>query len=130
MTTGSTKPDAKHVFACAFVIARLPVSRLYVQQTRDGQKNAFMAAEKAYGVWQAYPRDDAAAALITDGRWTKPPSPVDWVLMPQIAAPLGVRRAPDTGVAVVLMAPPEDAFAVFTPDIWPDSARGRRNRAP
>ena len=35
--------------------------------------------------------------------------------MPQIAAPLGVRRAPDTGVAVVLMAPPEDAFAEFTP---------------
>ena len=107
-------PDFE-VFLASYFTDRLPVSRLYVQQTRDGQKNAFMAAEKAYGVWQAYPRDDAAAALITDGRWTKPPSPVDWVLMPQIAAPLGVRRAPDTGVAVVLMAPPEDAFAVFTP---------------
>jgi hypothetical protein len=28
MTTGSTKPDAKHVSACAFVIARPPVDRL------------------------------------------------------------------------------------------------------
>ena len=28
MTTGSTKPDAKHDFACAFVIARPPVDRL------------------------------------------------------------------------------------------------------
>jgi len=36
-------PDFE-VFLASYFTDRLPVSRLYVQQTRDGQKNAFMAA--------------------------------------------------------------------------------------
>ncbi|HQE83555.1 MAG TPA: hypothetical protein PLM14_11185 [Candidatus Hydrogenedentes bacterium] len=107
-------PDFE-VFLASYCTERLPVSQIYVRKTPDGRENAFMAAEESFGLWQAYPRNEAATAIIKDGRWTKPPSPVDWVIMPELAAPLIYRRAPDTQVAVVIMAPPEDAFAVFTP---------------
>lgn len=107
-------PDFE-VFLASYFTEHLPISHIYVHQTPDGRENAFMAADESFGVWQAYPRDDAATAIIKDGRWTKPPSPVDWAIMPRIAAPLLYRQAPDTTVTVAIMAPKEDAFAVFTP---------------
>ncbi|MFO7974384.1 MAG: hypothetical protein R6V12_07110 [Candidatus Hydrogenedentota bacterium] len=107
-------PDFE-VFLASYFTERLPVSHVYVQETPDGRDNAFMAADESFGVWQVYPRDEAATAIIQDGRWTKLPSPVDWAIMPRIAAPLLYRHAPDTNVTVAVMAPPEDAFAVFTP---------------
>lgn len=75
----------------------------------------FMAAEPGAGLWQAFPRDEAAAAIFHDGRWTIPPNPVDWVQMPRLARPLGIRRDPVVGLAAVIMSPPADAFAVCTP---------------
>ena len=42
---------------------------------------------RAYGVWQAFPRDDQAVSIIQDGRWKIPPSPVDWVIRPRLAKP-------------------------------------------
>lgn len=107
-------PDFE-VFLASYFTDRLPVSHVYVQKTPGGRENAFMAADESFGVWQAYPRDDAATAIIKDGRWTKPPSPVDWAIMPRVGGPLLYRQAPDTKVTVAMMAPPEDAFAVFTP---------------
>lgn len=107
-------PDFE-VFLAAYFTERLPASHIYVQKTPDGRENAFMAAGDSFGIWQAYPRDDAAAAIIKDGRWTKPPSPVDWAIMPRVAAPLLYRQTPDAKVTVTIMAPPADAFAVFTP---------------
>ena len=52
----------------------------------------FMAAEPGAGLWQAFPRDDVAMAIFRDGRWTIPPNPVEWVEMPRLAKPLGIRR--------------------------------------
>jgi hypothetical protein len=75
----------------------------------------FMAADKSYGAWLAFPRDDGAAAVIRDGRWKLEPNPVDWVLMPRLTGPLAVRRAPATGLTAVLMSPASDCFAVCTP---------------
>ena len=47
MTTGSTKPDAMPVFACAFVIARPPVARL---RTLNGASRASLKTMAAHGV--------------------------------------------------------------------------------
>jgi len=59
-----------------------------------------------------YPRDEKAFRMIQDGRWKIPPSPVDWDIGPSLAKPICFRRDPDLGITVVLMAPPEDCFAV------------------
>lgn len=75
----------------------------------------FLAAEPSWGTWLAFARDDAAVAIVRDGRWTLPPSPVEWVKMPRLARPLGLRRNPATGLTAVIMSPPTDAFAVCTP---------------
>ncbi len=74
-----------------------------------------VAADKSYGAWLAFPRDDAAAAIIGDGRWKFQPNPVDWVVMPRLVRLLAVRRAPVTGLTAVLMARPGDCFAISTP---------------
>jgi len=76
---------------------------------------AFVAAEPALGVWQMFPRDRAVVALIQDGRWNLEPNPVNWVIMPTLARPIGVRRHPASGLSAVLMAPAEDCFAIATP---------------
>jgi hypothetical protein len=73
------------------------------------------AAAKNDGTWQAFPRDDKAAAIIQDGRWKFPPSPVDWVIRTPLANPLGVRRGVVNNLDAVLMSPPGDCFAVLTP---------------
>jgi len=93
-----------------------PASLVYVAEApAAGGKPAFMEAVKAAAVWQAFPRDDDAARIITDGCWKFPPNPVEWKIMPRIAVPLAVRRDAKTGLAAVLMAPPQDCFAVLTP---------------
>ena len=65
-----------------------------------------MAADKSDGIWQAFPRDDQAVSIIQDGRWKFPPNPVDWVIRPRLAKPLGVRRCPANDLRAVLMSPP------------------------
>jgi hypothetical protein len=62
-----------------------------------------------------FPRDQAAAGLIQDGRWQRPPHPVAWKIRPRMAAPLALRRDTKTGLTAVVMAPPDDCFAVATP---------------
>jgi hypothetical protein len=54
-------------------------------------------------------------SIIQDGRWKFPPSPVDWVIRPHLAKPLGARRCPANDLRALLMSPPEDCFAVLTP---------------
>jgi len=100
----------------ASYFAGFPASLVYVQENpAAGGKPGFMEAVKATAVWQAFPRDDETPKIITDGRWTRPPNPVDWKIMPRLAAPLAVRRDAKTGLAAVLMARPEDCFAISTP---------------
>ncbi len=83
----------------------------YVKDTGDG-KRGFRAASPDKGTMQLFPRDDQALELVRDGRWTFPPGPNNWVIHPGLAAPLGIRADPQSGVTVVFMAPPEDCFAV------------------
>jgi hypothetical protein len=62
-----------------------------------------------------FPRDAAAVPLIQDGRWDLPPNPVRWELLPRLALPLAVRRAPASGLTALLMAPAPDCFAIAMP---------------
>ncbi len=75
----------------------------------------FLRAAPKYGVWLAFPRDDAAWGLVRDGRWSYPPNPVDWVRMPPLTAALGVRRSPATRISAVLASSLKDCFAVMSP---------------
>ena len=91
-------------------------SLVYVANLPDKPGSpGFLTAGQSFGTWLTFPREDAVWAIVRDGRWTFPPSPVDWVKMPQLARPLGVRRDPATGLTAVLMSPPEECFAVSTP---------------
>ena len=93
-----------------------PASFAYVRENPQAEgKPGFMEALKAAGDWQAFPRDDAAPPIIADGRWRREPHPVDWKIMPRLAAPLAIRRDAKTGLAAVLMAPASDCFAVMMP---------------
>jgi len=102
--------------ACYFAPA-FSNSLVYVQeQPHKTEGPGFLSAEKTLGPWLAFPRDNAATALIRDGRWKLPPNPVDWVVMPEFAKPIGVRSAPTAGLTAVLMAAPDECFAICTPE--------------
>ncbi len=90
-------------------------SRVYVAAVPGVGKPGFLAATAEAGTWQVFPRDGAAMQLVRDGRWSLPPSPVDWVERPVLGKPLGIRHAPSHGITAVLMSAPEECFAVMTP---------------
>lgn len=93
-----------------------PSSSVYVaSQPAKGGQPGLMEAVPAAGKWQMFPRDGIAEQYVADNRWQRPPNPVTWAMMPRLAAPLAVRRDAKTGLAVLIMAPAEDCFAVATP---------------
>ena len=93
-----------------------PLSLAFVQQPASEKRSyRFMEAEQAGGNWQMFPREDATAAIFSDGRWARPPHPVKWKMMPRLAAPLALRRDVKSGLTVVLMSRPDDCFAVSMP---------------
>jgi hypothetical protein len=108
--TQADMPDFE-VFVGSYFAEQFTSSRVYVQ----GDKPGFLAAEKSQGDWQMFPRDRQVLALIQDGRWTIQPNPVQWAIRPALAQPLAVRRDSTSGTAAVLMAPPQDCFAISTP---------------
>ncbi len=73
------------------------------------------SADRADGIWQAFPRDDEAVSIIRDGRWKLSPNPVDWVVRSRLAKPLAVRRCPANDLWALVMSPPQDCFAIMTP---------------
>ena len=94
-----------------------PAALAYVGELPDAKgQPGFMDAIKANGDWQTFPRDAQAAALFGDGRWVHPPNPVAWKIMPRLAAMLALRRDAKSGVTAVLMASPEDCFAISMPE--------------
>lgn len=91
-------------------------SLVYVKNSpATARRPGLLPATRANGDWQMFPRDDAAVKIIQDGRWKRPPNPVQWKIMPPLAGPLAVRRDAKTGLTALVMAPPEDCFAVATP---------------
>jgi len=86
---------------------------------RNGQNEPdFVAADRSpdsRGGYVMFPRDQEAIDMITDGRWTIPPSPVDWALERWLAAPLVMRRDAAQDLTALMMCPPDDCFAVSSP---------------
>jgi hypothetical protein len=101
--------------ACYFTEA-FPTPCVYVRESPEMQgKPGFLSAKKTYGDWQMFPRDEHVVPIIRDGRWDLQPNPVAWTIMPRLAAPIGLRRSTPGSLAAIVMAPPEDCFAVATP---------------
>jgi hypothetical protein len=93
-----------------------PVSMVYVQASPlTAGRAGFLEAIRERGVWQMFPRDEAAVHIIQDGRWQRQPHPVQWQILPAFAAPLAMRRDPESGLVALVMARPQDCFAVATP---------------
>ncbi|MBM4035297.1 MAG: hypothetical protein FJ291_26430 [Planctomycetes bacterium] len=116
-TTVTPKKDLSRleVFLASYFVG-FPASFVYVKGCPETEgKAGFLEAKKSFAVWQMFPRDPEAPKLITDGRWKRPPSPVDWKVMPQFAGALGMRRSAKLGLTALVMAPPADCFAVATP---------------
>ena len=101
-------------FLASYFSESFTSSRVLVRKNPEGV-GGFLSAEKSFGDWLMFPRDPAAVQLIKDGRWKIEPHPVDWVIMAELDKPLAIRRDPNTGITAVLMAPPEDSFAISTP---------------
>jgi len=117
-TVVKAQKDLPHfeVFLASYFTEAFPASRVYVDRNPKAQgKPGFMAAEKSFGDWQMFPKAEDVLPMIQDGRWEKEPNPVKWTIMPCLAAPIGVRQTTAGNLAVVLMAPPEDCFAISTP---------------
>jgi hypothetical protein len=103
-------------FLASYFEAAFPTPCVYVQANPEAQgQPGLLPARKTYGDWQMFPRDDQVLPLIRDGRWTLQPNPVDWTIMPRLAAPLALRRGATGGLTAVLMAPPQDCFTIATP---------------
>jgi len=102
------------IFLSSYLTEKFPESYVYAQ-TEEGDK--FLSTPMDAGFWQVFPRDEQAIPIIQDGRWTIPPSPVDWAVRPFFKEPIIYRVNDDTKLAVVHIARKEDCFAVLTPHV-------------
>ena len=82
---------------------------------RSNGQQSLEAADQSHGPWQAFPRDAQATSIIQDGRWKFPPNPVEWVIRPRFAKPLGIRRCPANNLGAVVMSLPQGCFALLMP---------------
>jgi len=103
-------------FLASYFDETFPSPCVYVSENPGEQgKPGFLPAKKSYGQWQMFPGDTQAVPIIQDGRWKIEPNPVDWAIMPRLKAPICLRRGAAGGLAVIVMAPPEDCFAIGMP---------------
>ncbi len=108
---GAALPDFE-VFLSSYCAGDFPGTRAYAKAEGGA---AFIDADPDAGMWQMFPRDAAAVKLIKDGRWTIEPSPVDWAVRPEFAAPILCRKDEKSGMVMVMMTRPGDCFALSTP---------------
>ena len=104
------------VFLASYFHEAFPLTKVLV--TPDSKivgKRTFLTAKKSFGNWQMFPRGYDVLPIIRDGRWKKQPNPVDWKIMPLMAKPIALRRGSKAAPTAILMAPPDDCFAIATP---------------
>jgi len=82
---------------------------------RASEGAVWFPADSSEGAWHAFPRDEAARALICDGRWGIPPHPVEWTIRPVFAQPVGVRMDAGSSLAAMVIGRAPDCFAVLMP---------------
>jgi hypothetical protein len=104
------------VFLASYFHEAFPLSQVYIAASPEAEgKPAFLTAKKSFGDWQMFPRNEAVVPIIRDGRWQKEPNPVDWKIMPAMAMPIALRRGSNAALTAIMMAPPDDCFAIATP---------------
>lgn len=119
-TTVRPQRDMPHmeVFLSSYVTKDFQAS-VYVKPNKFEKGGPMLMAADVNplvdGTYLMFPRDRQAVQMIFDRRWEFPPSPVQWSITRWLAGPMAVRRSPESKLAVVVMAPPEDCFAVATP---------------
>ncbi len=104
------------VFLASYFHEAFPLPKVFI--TPDPKivgKRTFLTAKKSFGNWQMFPRNNEVVPIIRDGRWQIQPNPVDWKIMPPMARPIALRRGSDKAPMAILMAPPDDCFAISTP---------------
>ncbi|MDD2599346.1 MAG: hypothetical protein PHO37_08990 [Kiritimatiellae bacterium] len=74
-----------------------------------------VAADRKLGDWLCFPRDNEARKIIADGRWKHEPNPVDFIPVENYKYPFGVRASLDNGLTSIMLAAPQDCFAVLMP---------------
>jgi len=117
-TTVKARKDLHNfeLFLASYFNESFPVPYVYAYNNHETKgKPGFMMAQKSFGDWQMFPRDKNMLHIIHDGRWEKEPNPVKWVIMPYLEAPICVRRGDTAELTAILMAPPQDCFAIATP---------------
>ena len=108
--------EAFEVFLASYYRPPFVDSRVWASRDpRGDDKEGFVSADQYLGVWLAFPRDERAAEVIGDGRWELEPHPLAWSMMPNYALPLAIRRDPDFGLTVIVIALRDDCFGIFTP---------------
>jgi hypothetical protein len=137
-------PDTLDVTTTVRPQAMLPACELFVsnyftQRFRasvycrepDRETPRFLPADRTAedpGSYVMFPRNEQALAMIRDGRWTIPPSPVDWDVRRWLAAPLAMRRDAQQDLTALMLCEPDACFAVSTPWNPPtDDAGGYRS---
>jgi hypothetical protein len=104
------------VFLASYFNEAFPLPQVYVAAGPETEgKPAFLTAKKSFGDWQMFPRNEDVLSIIRDGRWQKEPNPVDWKIMPTMAMPIALRRGSEAAPTAILLAPPDDCFAIATP---------------
>jgi hypothetical protein len=110
------KLEAFEVFLASYFGPAFTDSRVWASRDPRGPlKEGFVSADRELGEWLAFPRDEQAAEVITDGRWELGSSPLEWTMMPDFALPLAIRRDTSSGLAVIVMSRHDDCFGIFTP---------------
>jgi hypothetical protein len=108
--------NAFEVFQSSYASAGFVSCRHYCRQGTGNQAKAgFQAADPSRGDWQMFPRSAAEVPLLQDGRWKNEPYPVEWIMQPEYALPLGIRSDPVSGLSLLLMTRPQDCLAISTP---------------
>jgi hypothetical protein len=82
------------------------------------------------GCYLAFPRDIPATKTIFDGRWQQNPNPVHFAAGRNYAVPLMGSRHAQNGATLLLMARPEECFALETTYVrpeGPDSVSGHNS---
>jgi hypothetical protein len=77
--------------------------------------NGFVQITKKEGDWVCFPRDEASDKLLRDGRWEKPPHPVDFKRIAYYGEPLVMRKDPGSGLTAIIMSLRNDCFATLMP---------------
>jgi len=97
--------------------------KAFVKDAGNGAAGFIEVSDQIKGGYQLFPRGPEVLPVLNDGRWNFPPFPITWTVRNSLAAPLGMKVEPKSGVTVLLMSPPEDCFALSaTKPSWSQGA--------